>query len=101
MSMAQNGLAKLSEECAEVVQVAQKMVQYPSLQTDPERMHPDGVTNIDKLERELGDALAAISFVQDKLKLNKLRIIKMQHAKLTKFWKWDAEPENHGDFDGQ
>lgn len=94
MAMRYNGLLKLSEECAEVVQVAQKMVAYPELQTalDLEQRHPDDTHLRSRLEEELGDALAAIHFTIAKLKLSTKRVEQQQVMKGMLFVKWDGEP---------
>lgn len=91
MAMAHNGLVKLSEECAEAIQVAQKLIAYPALRFSVET-HPDGTVLRDRLEEELGDALAAIEFVTYKLELQNLAIRQRTEEKLCLYYKWDSEP---------
>lgn len=93
MSMKQSGLVKLSEEAAEVVQVAQKLVQYPQLQSERVLTHPDGTILLDRLEDEMGDVLAACYFVAKKLKLDQQKIIRRREDKLNLFERWDKEEE--------
>lgn len=94
MAMRQNGLAKLSEEAGEALQIAGKLIQYPELQTDrsPLARHPDGSQLRTRLEEELGDVLAAVSFVMNKLQLDFTAIDQRMKAKLALFNQWDNEP---------
>ena len=91
MPMRQKGLAKLTEECGELLQVAGKMVQYPELQLLEEN-HPDGTNLRDRAIEEMGDVLAAVSFVARKLNLNQSAILRRRDDKLGLFEKWDNEP---------
>jgi NTP pyrophosphatase (non-canonical NTP hydrolase) len=51
------GLAKLIEECGEIIQEAGKLIAYPDGQ------HPDGRGDIrDRLAGEIGDVLGCIDF---------------------------------------
>lgn len=92
MAMVHNGLVKLSEESAEVIQVAQKLVAYPELQLCRGHKHPDGTYLIERLELEIGDALAAIEFVSEKLNLNSQAISTQIIKKLALFKLWDTQP---------
>lgn len=96
MAMSNNGLVKLSEECGEVIQVAQKMVAYPQLQLKEgllsSGVHPDGTNLRERLEDEVGDALAAIAFVRTKLGLDNERIKQRIELKIMLFTQWDGEP---------
>ncbi len=96
MAMSHNGLVKLSEECAEVIQVAQKMIAYPQLQLSEgilsSGLHPDGTCLRDRLEEELGDVYAAIWFITEKLRPNEAVIQKRAAHKLALFRQWDSEP---------
>ena len=101
--MRENGLVKLSEEAAEVIQVAQKLIQYPNLQEplnpalDPARAalfptkHPDGTNLRLRLQDELGDLLAAVTFVVNKLKLDGEAIENRRDMKRNLFHQWDNE----------
>lgn len=94
MAMRHNGLVKLSEEAAEVIQVAQKLIAYPELQLaeSPLDLHPDGTQLRRRLESELGDLLAALTFVVNKLQLNGNTVEDRRDEKKALFQKWDSEP---------
>ena len=53
------GLAKLAEECGELVQVIGKIMAYP----DASQPHPDGSDLVKRLQVELGDLQAAADYV--------------------------------------
>lgn len=91
--MRENGLVKLSEEGGEVIQVAQKLIAYPELQprVNEQARHPDGSRLRLRLEDELGDLLAAIEFVTEKLDLDTGRINSHHQQKLDRFRQWDEE----------
>jgi NTP pyrophosphatase (non-canonical NTP hydrolase) len=105
--MRENGLVKLSEEAAEVVQVAQKLIQYPALQLPMSAvvhgaaeayaklngLHPDGTDLRARLQEEIGDMLAAADFVMNKLKLDFNAIAARKAMKLKLFHQWDNETE--------
>ena len=96
MSMQQNGLAKLIEECGEVLQIAGKMIQYPDLQLPVVherlfKLHPDGTNLRVHLEEELGDLYAALNFVMKKLQLNEVIVRVRSEEKLALFKQWDKE----------
>jgi hypothetical protein len=92
MSMKSNGLVKLLEELGELSQVAAKLLAYP------DAPHPDGTDLEARLIEELGDVLAAISFVADKLALNESAIVTRCLEKTLLYVKWDDEP-NESDAD--
>lgn len=86
MPMTHKGLTKLVEECGELIQVAAKKIQYPDEQ------HPDGKgCLLDRLEDELSDVLAAIDFVMDTLRLDRVSVDTRRGKKLAQFQNWDAE----------
>lgn len=87
MPMHNKGLTKLSEECAEVVQVACK---WMALGVTKVR-HWDGSNLRLRLQEEIGDALAAIIFVIAKFNLDQEAITKRTNKKLALFNKWDNE----------
>lgn len=89
--MRENGLVKLTEECGEALQVVGKMLQYPELQHSMNQ-HPDGTVLRERLEEELGDLTAAVTFVVCKLGLDIERIAKRGDDKLVLFAQWDREP---------
>lgn len=82
--MANNGLAKLVEECGEVLQIAGKLIAYPGGE------HPDGAGNLhDRLENELGDLRAAIQFVVETHRLDgREKIFNRYQSKLIQFREW-------------
>ncbi len=92
MPMRDNGLAKLVEECGEVLQVAGKLQQYPELQHEDDIAHPDGTKLRERLKEEMADVLAAIEFVTQKLGLDKYDIFDRAQAKTKLFKQWDKEP---------
>jgi NTP pyrophosphatase (non-canonical NTP hydrolase) len=84
--MHNKGLTKLIEECGELVQIAAKKAAY--MDTDE---HPDGKGSLkERLENELSDVIAAIAFVDMKLKLDRVRIDARAEQKLVLFEQWDA-----------
>lgn len=64
----------LSEECAEVVQITQKILRHGYESYSP--MDPDGTPNISLLEKELGHVLNAIHLLVDKKEISLLNIEK-------------------------
>jgi len=85
--MLHGGLAKLAEECGEVVQVVGKRLQYPLGD------HPDGQGDLRaRLEDEIADAMAACEFVVEKQGMNSQRIRERVARKLALFRAWDREP---------
>lgn len=90
MTMCADGLAKLIEECGEVIQVAAKLLAFPSGD------HPDGAGNLhERLEDELGDLRAAIQFVIETHRLDgRQRVYARQVTKLDMFRRWHADPNN-------
>lgn len=90
MAMTNNGLSKLTEEIGELGQVIGKMLQYPELQMDATRFHPDGTNLRLRLEDEMADVCAAIRFAMVKLDLDVTRIYSRQVEKESKFNKWDS-----------
>lgn len=73
------GIAKLMEECGELVQACGKLLAYP------DGPHPDGGNTRDYLHDEIADVMAAIEFVQianagvlDNAWINDRRDVKLQ-----------------------
>lgn len=84
MAMTAGGLCKLTEECGELIQVAAKMTAYwPKPST-----HSQGELEL-KLEDEIGDVLAAIQFVTEKLGLSEHDIQARVTVKYNQYKKWD------------
>lgn len=87
MTMSNRGLSKLIEEAGEVIQVAGKLLAYPS------GTHPDGGEDLYlRLEKELADLSAASVFVRNKLALNNKAMVKRHNKKLRTFEAWDQDP---------
>jgi NTP pyrophosphatase (non-canonical NTP hydrolase) len=85
MAMAQNGLAKLTEELGELGQVVGKLLAYP------EGDHPDGGRPLrDRLEDETADVIAACMFVIESHKLDGSYVHERVEKKLARFRKWHA-----------
>jgi NTP pyrophosphatase (non-canonical NTP hydrolase) len=88
--MTNNGLSKLTEECGELQQVIGKLLQYPMLQTNADKLHPDGTHLRSRLCDEIADVVAAIDFVIAKMQLDAGGIAERRRAKVNRFWHWDA-----------
>jgi NTP pyrophosphatase (non-canonical NTP hydrolase) len=87
MTMSCNGLAKLLEECGELVQIASKKLAY--FHTD---QHPDGAGSLqERMEDEMGDVLAAITFCIFSFGLNAERIQARTKMKLERFMAWHED----------
>ena len=84
--MANRGLAKLIEECGEVIQVGGKVLQVGSIDAE----HWSGVLRT-MMEDELADLQAAIEFVIEINRLNKIKIGLRRSKKLKKFRSWNEE----------
>lgn len=82
-----NGLVKLTEECAELGQVAcKKMARMDSDE------HWDGAGSLsERLEDEAGDVLAAIETVIENFGLDKARIMERKERKHKLFREWMQE----------
>lgn len=75
------GLAKLAEECGELLQVIGKLIAYP------DSPHPDGSDLVVRLGEEIGDVLGAAAFV---LEANDMPegITSRSRTKLMRFRAW-------------
>ncbi len=86
------GLAKLIEECGELIQIAGKRLAYYT--TDE---HPDGGGPLRlRLEDEIADVLAACELVTVLHQLDAERITKRRDGKLLLFKQWHALLGNNG-----
>ncbi len=89
MTMSNNGLTKLIEECGELTQIAAKKIAYPD--TDS---HPDGNGSMKlRLEDEIADVLAAIALVCDIHGLDADRMLARSEKKRELFREWHANPD--------
>jgi NTP pyrophosphatase (non-canonical NTP hydrolase) len=87
------GLAKLAEECGEVIQVIGKIIALSGAENYD---HWDGTNVRERLQEELGDVLAAIDFVQEHNGLSRVIMIRRKQHKTALFEKWDAEQHATG-----
>lgn len=79
------GVGKVLEEMGEVAQVAAKLIS-----TDGVDAYWDGSNLRDDLSGELGDLLAAITFLRDTNALNEDLLIERRKRKTELFHKWHA-----------
>lgn len=78
-----SGIAKLNEECGEVIQIVGKLMAYP---IEP---HPSGTKLIKKLEEEIGDVLAAITYLlHNNSSIDAERIARRRDMKCRIFSEW-------------
>lgn len=84
--MANKGLAKLIEECGEVIQIGGKVLQVGSI----DEKHWSGVLRT-MMEDEIADLQAAIEFVIAQNRLNKIKIGVRRARKLKQFNEWSTE----------
>ena len=93
MTMAAKGLAKLSEECGELLQVIGKRLAY--YRTDE---HPDGGPPLTRrLEDEIADVMAACGLVVGLCNLDERRVADRTNRKLELFLEWHSDPSNNRD----
>lgn len=90
MTMTAGGVAKLIEECGELLQVCGKR-----LASYHEDLHWDGTNLRERMEEEMGDVKAAIQFVTDKFGLNSAFIESRKFEKLRLFREWDSHADNN------
>lgn len=82
-------LDQLQQECAEVIHIAAKIKKFGPASYHPE--HPS-VNNVELLEQELGDVLAAIDQIKATLKLDDVAIDEyavQKHVRLDLYRKVD------------
>lgn len=82
------GLAKLNEECGELVQVIGKL-----MMTHGDPKHWDGSNLRERLIAEAGDVWAALMFIERNLLVGDepLQVLQRAHTKLVLFEKWHTE----------
>jgi NTP pyrophosphatase (non-canonical NTP hydrolase) len=91
--MTANGLAKLIEECGELLQAAGKRLAYYHTNE-----HPDGGDPLDvRLEHEIADVMAACRFYVQTAGLRADAIAVRSTRKLQRFREWHAMPGNNRD----
>lgn len=86
------GLAKLAEECGELVQVVGKLIATGG-RTD----HWSGLTLRQALIEEMGDVLAAVAFVGAHNDLDDHAVAERCAAKLAMFAEWQGHKEADDD----
>lgn len=90
MTMTANGLAKLTEECGELAQVASKKM--ACMDSD---VHWDGASSLAwRLEDEIADVRAASALVEETFGLDEARIASRTAFKLALFRQWHAQPND-------
>lgn len=83
--MSAGGLTKLMEECGELIQICAKKAAFMAVDD-----HPDDKGSMKiRLENEIADVKAAMTFVMMKFKLDDNRIERRHLEKATAFVKWD------------
>jgi NTP pyrophosphatase (non-canonical NTP hydrolase) len=90
MTMAAAGVAKLIEECGELVQVLGKRLAYWDRDD-----HWDGTNLRERTQEEMGDVLAAISFVADMTGLDRDAINDRAAMKMELFGTWEEMINNN------
>lgn len=91
MPMTNKGLSKLTEELGELLQEVGKTM---AVGNDVDAYHWSGNLR-HRMQTEMGDVLAAIGFVIDKLELDGVAIEQRSRDKYALFNKWDAEEPEH------
>jgi NTP pyrophosphatase (non-canonical NTP hydrolase) len=72
------------EECAEVTQAISKIFRFGI------NSEHNGVTNIQRLEEEVGDLLAMVSLLKDKKIINEDNVTKYIGEKMTRLKTWSS-----------
>lgn len=81
------GLAKLAEECGELIQVIGKLIAMGGAENYD---HWDGTQLRDRLIEEMGDVRAAMIFVCEQNGIDKARVHRRADTKLALFNEWQA-----------
>jgi NTP pyrophosphatase (non-canonical NTP hydrolase) len=85
--MTNKGLSKLLEELGELSQIAAKKLAYMDVDE-----HPDGKGSMKtRMEEEIGDVIAAATFVVFKFGLDQDAIDERATIKIELYEKWDAD----------
>lgn len=84
------GLAKLTEECGELIQVLGKIV---AMGGDVDQHHWDGSDLVGRLVCELGDVAAAVAFFSEMNGLPTDKIESRADEKVEKFCQWHKEQQ--------
>lgn len=80
------GLAKLTEECGELLQVAGKLMAFP------DGAHPDGAGDlVERLLSELADVGAVVEYVVKANHLDHDRFFARMRKKVARFVEWHAK----------
>lgn len=85
------GVAKLIEECGELQQILGKKLAYWYTNE-----HPDGknATISDRMAEEMGDVMAAITFVAEQFKIGPI-VASRAESKYRLFQTWEAQIDNN------
>lgn len=86
MAMHNKGLTKLMEECGELIQILAKKSAY--METDN---HPDGSLMKRRMEDEIADVVAAITFVVEQFDLDVPYMSERSTDKIELYEKWAKE----------
>jgi NTP pyrophosphatase (non-canonical NTP hydrolase) len=88
MTIRQYYLDKLMEECAEIIQVASKQIQFGGMSAHPRL---GGESNRDRLRSEINDLLAVVDVLMNLGELREIHpqdLLKAKDAKQWKMLKW-------------
>jgi NTP pyrophosphatase (non-canonical NTP hydrolase) len=86
MAMHNKGLTKLMEECGELIQICAKKSAYMNIDR-----HPDGSSLKHRLEDEIADVVAALTFVVEKFDLDVPYMDERSQDKLALYEQWNSE----------
>jgi NTP pyrophosphatase (non-canonical NTP hydrolase) len=76
----------LAEECAEVQQIKSKIARFGL--DDVNVLHPEGPTNRERLEQELGHIMAMVSILVAQGTISRDGIVAGEQHKLEKLYRW-------------
>lgn len=82
------GLAKLAEECGELVQVITKIMAFVGREDD----HPGGEDLRARLIEEMGDVMAALRYVREENDIE-VQVMSRAAGKLRTFYEWHADEQ--------
>jgi len=98
MTMSNQGISKLVEECGElqieIGQLVQILGKKLARMDSDEHWDPAIGSLSEAIAKEMGDVIGAMAFVSRKLKLDQGAIADRGHQKLAVFLQWEADPNN-------